>query len=306
MVSSLERQVGRVNIEEYDRVSKVWDRSFVPATDAIRRRILDAARLKPGERVLDTGTGTGAAALLAARRVEGTGRVLGIDRSSAMLAKARAKVSRSGLTNLTFRRMDASALRLPDASFDAIVSSFGTPEGPADGEAVFRDWLRVLRPGGRLSFAENPGLHASFDVLRRVVERHKVKDPGPALAARRRLGERAREALRHAKTIDGDEPERVARLLRAAGFREVRVTHMRSKVLWPSAQTVLTLFLDWGANAEVIAMAPETRATLRREVLRAIHRYEKHEGVRMPTRTIFFFGRKSGRRGCRSDDCERP
>ncbi len=81
MVSSLERQVRRVNIEEYDRVSKVWDRSFVPATDAIRRRILDDAQLKPGERVLDIGTGTGAAALLAARRVGDTGRVLGIDRS---------------------------------------------------------------------------------------------------------------------------------------------------------------------------------------------------------------------------------
>ncbi len=295
MVPSLERQVRRVNIEEYDRVSKVWDRSFVPATDAIRRRILDDAQLRPGERVLDVGTGTGAAALLAARRVGETGRVLGIDRSSAMLAKARAKASRSGVTNVTFRRMDASALRLPDASFDAIVSSFGTPEGPVDGEAVFCDWLRVLRPGGRLNFAENPGLHASFDVLRRVVERHKVKDPGPALAARRRLGERAREALRHAKTIDGDEPVRVARLLRAAGFREVRVTHMRSQALWPSARTVVALFLDWGPNVEVAAMAPEARTALRRELVRALRRYETPGGVRMPTRTNFFFGRKRGR-----------
>ncbi len=293
MVSSLERQVRRVNIEEYDRVAKVWDRSFVPATDAIRRRILDAARLRPGEQVLDIGTGTGAAALLAARRLGATGCVLGIDRSSAMLAKARAKASRSGLTNVTFRRMDASALRLPDASFDAIISSFGTPEGPVDGEAVFRDWLRILRPGGRLSFAENPGLHSSFDVLRRLVEKHKVKDPSPALAARRRLGERTREAMQQARTIDGDEPERVAWLLRAAGFREVRVTHMRFQVLWPSARTVLTLFLDWGANVEVTAMSPEARAALRRELLRGLRRYETPEGVRMPTRTNFFFGRRS-------------
>ncbi len=300
MVSSLERQARRVNVEEYDRVSKVWDRSFVPATDAIRLRILDAACLRPGDRVLDIGTGTGAAALLTARRVGETGHVLGIDRSPAMLAKARAKAARSGLANVTFRHMDGTALRLPDASFDVILSSFGTPEGPVDGEAVFRDWLRVLRPGGRTSFAENPGLHSSFDVLRRIVERYKVENPGAGLAARRRLSERMREALRHARTIDGDEPERVVRLLRTAGFRNVRVTRMRSTALWPSARQAVRLFLDWGVNVEYAEMAPEAQALLRRDLLRAVQRYETPNGPRMPSQVNLFYGRKSGRTTPRS------
>ncbi len=295
MVSSLERQARRVNVEEYDRVSKVWDRSFVPATDAIRLRILDAACLRPGDRVLDIGTGTGAAALLTARRVGETGHVLGIDRSPAMLAKARAKAARSGLANVTFRHMDGTALRLPDASFDVILSSFGTPEGPVDGEAVFRDWLRVLRPGGRISFAENPGLRSSFDVLRRIVDKYKVKDAGATLAAHRRLSERTRAAIRRAPTIDGDEPERISRLMRAAGFREVRITRVRSSVLWPSARRVLALFLEWGPNAEYVAMAPKAQAALRRDLLQAFHRHESSGGIRMPSHVNLFTGRKGGR-----------
>ena len=180
MGSSLPRRVSRVVTKDYDRVSRVWDRTFVPATDDIRRHLLDAARLRPGERVLDVGTGTGAAALLAARRVGKTGHVLGIDMSPGMLAKARAKASRSGLANVTFRRMDGAKLRLPKESFDVILSSFGTPEGLYDGEAVFRDWLRVLRPGGRLP----RGADHVPPVRRRAAERARDAEIAPELGHR--------------------------------------------------------------------------------------------------------------------------
>ncbi len=295
MGPSLGRQVSHVITRDYDRVSRVWDRTFVPATNEIRRHILDTAELRPGERVLDVGTGTGAAALLAARRVGEAGRVLGIDRSPAMLAKARAKASRSGLANVTFRQMDGSVLRLPRASLDVIISSFGTPEGLYDGEAVFRDWLRVLRPGGRLCFAESPGITSFTKTLARVVEKHKVRDPRAALAARRRLWEEARERRRRAPEINGDEPRTVVRLMRAAGFRDVRVTHRRSSVLLPSPQTVLRLFIHWYIADEYAEMRPEIRAAFRRELLRALRRYETPEGVRLPTQTNFFFGRKGAR-----------
>ncbi len=295
MGSSLQRKVSRVNTRDYDRVSRVWDGTFVPATDRIRRHILDLAELHPGEHVLDVGTGTGAAALQAARRVGTTGRVLGIDMSPAMLAKARAKASRSGLANVAFRRMDGSTLRLPKESLDAIISSFGTPEGLVDGEAVFRDWLGVLRPGGRLSFAENPGIRSSFQPMRRVLEKYKVKDPSSSLASRRHLWEEATEALGRTPTIDGDKPRRVARLMRAAGFHDVRVTHRRSSAWMPDAQTVLRLFLNWSSAEEYAEMRPEARAACRADLLRTIRRYETPKGVRLPTQTNFFFGRKPGR-----------
>ncbi len=296
MTPSVRARASRIITRDYDRASRVWDRSFAPATDAVRRLILDAAGLLTGERVLDVGTGTGAAALLAARRVGRTGRVLGIDMSPAMLARARAKASRDGFANVTFRRMDAAALRLPSASFDAVISSFGTPEGLYDGEVVFRGWLRVLRPGGRLCFAENPGIARLFTLVARVVERHKVEDPGPALAARRRLREHVRERQSHAPSISGDEPGSVLRLMRAAGFRDVRVAPRRTTVMLPSARTTLRLFLLWYVADEYAEMPPRTRATFRREFLRAVRRYETPGGLRIPVLVNVFYGRKRARR----------
>ena len=296
MSQSFRGRVNRAVTRDYDRVSQVWDRSFVPMTDGLRRYLLDTAELRPGERVLDIGTGTGAAALLVAERVGTTGRVLGIDRSPAMLAKARTKASRSGVTNVKFRKMDGTALRLPQASFDVVISSFGTPEGVYDGEDVFRQWLGVLRPGGRLCFADSPGIVDLRGILNPILERHKVKDPSPSLAAKRRLWERVRAGRDHARPISDDKPEEVTRLMKAAGFRGVRAIVRRSSVQLPSARTIVRLCLEWDIADEYAEMAPRARAAFRRELLEALRPFETRAGIRMPTRTTFFLGRKGAGR----------
>ncbi len=287
--------MNRVITRDYNRVSQVWDGTFVPATDAIRNAILDMAALRPGDRVLDVGTGTGAAALLAAKRVGRKGRVLGIDMSPGMLVKARANAARAGVTNVAFRQMDATALRLPRASFDVIISSFGTPEGLHNGKAVLRNWLQVIRPGGRLCFAENPGILSFYKIWRRTLERHKVKDPSSPLAARRRLWDEASKAFRRRPAIDGSQPRTVGRLMRAAGFRDVRVTQRRFSVRTASARTLLRLFLRWGSAAEYAEMRPEVRSSFRKELLRSLRRYETPEGLRLPAQANLFYGRKAAR-----------
>jgi len=120
-----------------------------------RRRILDAARLAPGGRVLDVGCGTGTLALLAAETVGSDGRVDGIDPSPEMIARARSKVDRSG-QSVHFQEAGIESLPFPDRSFDAVLSSlmFHHLDSSLQ-EAGLREILRVLAPGGRLLLLEH-------------------------------------------------------------------------------------------------------------------------------------------------------
>jgi arsenite methyltransferase len=103
----------------------------------------------PGETVLDLGSGPGLDALLAARRVGPTGRVIGVDMTPAMLERARANAAAAGLDHVEFREGRLEALPVADASVDAVTSNCVINLVP-DKEAVFREIARVLRPGGRL------------------------------------------------------------------------------------------------------------------------------------------------------------
>ena len=88
-----------------------------------RRALLAVARLQPGERVLDIGTGTGIVARLAAPNVGPTGSVAGLDASPAMLSIARAMASEEGLT-IDWDEGQAEALPYPDECFDLVLSQF--------------------------------------------------------------------------------------------------------------------------------------------------------------------------------------
>ena len=115
-------------------------------------RALTALAPKPGERVLDIGCGCGDTALAIAHKVGASGRVLGVDISAPMLARARERAAAVGLTHLTFEHADAQTHALPAAAFDALFSRFGVMffEAPS---AAFANLARALRPGGRLVFA---------------------------------------------------------------------------------------------------------------------------------------------------------
>ena len=104
---------------------------------------------KPGETVLDLGSGAGFDAFLAARKVGPSGRVIGVDMTPAMVERARANAVKSGLGNVEFLDGRLEALPVEDASVDAITSNCVINLVP-DKAQVFREAARVLRPGGRL------------------------------------------------------------------------------------------------------------------------------------------------------------
>jgi arsenite methyltransferase len=157
------------------------------------------AAMKPGEVVIDLGSGAGFDCFLAARQVGPSGHVIGIDMTHEMLKKARENAARLGATNVEFRLGELEHLPVADSTADVILSNCVINLVP-DKPQVFREAFRALKPGGRLAIS---------DVV-------NTKPLTPELAADRALVCGCVAGAAPALEIDA--------WLRAAGFRDVRVS----------------------------------------------------------------------------------
>jgi ubiquinone/menaquinone biosynthesis C-methylase UbiE len=148
-------EMGRAMAERLGYAPADLDRIPADAIDSFAGvgHFFHLAALKPGERVVDLGSGSGMDAFIAALKVGPAGQVVGIDMTDAQLEKATRLAAAAGIGNVDYRKGYIEDTGLAGAAFDCVISN-GVINLAADKTRVFQEAARLLRPGGRLALAD--------------------------------------------------------------------------------------------------------------------------------------------------------
>ena len=259
--------------EQWNRDGAAW-RRWNPTLDRwygeVTRQMLDLARIRPGQRVLDIAAGAGEPAVSAAERVGPGGYVLATDISEGIVELALQVARERGLEQIEARAMDGEKLDLPDASFDAVLCRLGLMYMPHPVTAL-REWRRVLRAGGRVAVVvfSTPDRNSWGAMPASIIRRRaQLPPPAPGQPGPFSLG----------------GPGVLEEIFRQAGFADpeihaVPVPHRMAS----AAEYVRVASEAFGAfNAMMAHLSPRERESVWNEVEGSMRSFESPGGFEVP------------------------
>lgn len=272
--------------QDWNRVAAGWDKwdnYFSRNMTFINHRLVADARLRPGMRVLDLGSGTGYPALLAGDVVGPEGSVVGIDLAESMLAVATRKAKSLGMQHVTFRTGDATALPFEAASFNAVISRFCLMFLPEIPKAL-KDMARVLKPGGYVAAAvwstpeKNPFVRVPMDVIKTIIP---LPPPDPEAPGIFRLA----------------KPGDLTGMLEGAGLASLSEEEFLADVTYATAEEFFNSLMDIAAPIQNLfsTLTAEQKAQAERGIIEAVTAYRRQDRIVLPIAVRVVAARKPER-----------
>lgn len=258
-----------------------WQGPMSAFTRGATQAVLEAARLKPGMRVLDLASGVGDPALAIAEAVGPSGHVIATDLGPRMIALAEELAHKRGLRNMEFRVANVEALPFPDESFDVVSCRFGIMFFP-DQPKAFGECRRVLKRGGRVAFVvwgtrEQLFLATTVGILAKYVEMPK---PDPDAPHAFMFGERGLLKAR----------------LEAAGFQQVSEEVREVTGRWAgSPEEYWQQFTEVAAPFRplIAKLTGETRQRAETEIIAGLRKLSDGAAITMPMEIVIGSGIRS-------------
>jgi SAM-dependent methyltransferase len=262
------------------RFQETMDANLLP----FGQKAMAAASILSGESVLDIGCGCGDTSIEMAGLVGTDGRVLGVDISEPILARARAQAMISVEKNIAFECGDAQVVRFEAAAFDLIFSRFGVMFFD-DPIAAFKNMQEALRPGGRIAFIcwqpakDNEWIRTSLETVARHVplpDPAGPEDPGP---------------------MSFGDPERVRRILTISGFSNIKIRNCdTSFTVGSNLDEAVSFLTQMGPASGAIAQSDADEATksnIAHDLRDVLVPYDTGVGVTMGAATLIVTALKS-------------
>jgi len=277
------QQLIEMQRQDWSRVApgwEKWDASLDQNLTFLNYRLVGEARVRPGQRLLDLGSGTGYPAVLAAQAVGPKGSVLGLDLSEAMLEVARRKANALGLANVTFQAGDASVLPFEAGSFDGVISRFCLMFLP-DVPKAAAEIARVLKPGGYLAASvwsspeKNPFLSIPIDVVKQFIE---IPPPPPEQPGIFRLA----------------KPGDLRGIIERAGLTPLSDDEVSGEGSFASGDEYVAHLKDIAAPLQnlLAKLTPQQLTQAEADIKRAVQRFEVRGKIALPMEIRIVTGRK--------------